>query len=212
MATSTLPLLAAVDEIIAKVRGKHEGIPDITVVLGQSGRTRRGQTHGHFAPEAWHSFAKDGAVTHEMMLSGESLARGAEATLGTIIHELAHAFAHANGITDTSNNHRYHNKKFKEIGERFGIELEQADTIGWSVTTVPDRTLEEYADELEALKEALTQYRVPPAEQEKKTAKKYQMQCPTCEDPVTVTKKWFANNEYRIYCHEHGLYFEFVED
>jgi len=211
MSTPTLPMLEAVDAAIAQVRKSHPGIPDVTVVLGAAGKSRSGQVHGHFAPDSWKSAGDGKQKSHEIMLSGESLERGAEATLGTIIHELAHAYAHAHDIKDTSNHGRYHNKKFKEIGNKFGIELEQAGTIGWSVTKLADGTAEKYAKALEQLAKALTSYRVPNGEKITKPAKKRQMQCPECLDPVTVTKKWFEKNEFNLICSEHDEQFEMIE-
>lgn len=204
-------MLEAVDYAIAQVRKAHPGIPEVTVVLGAAGRSRSGQVHGHFAPDSWKSAGDSNQKSHEIMLSGESLERGAEATLGTIIHELAHAYAHANGIKDTSNGNRYHNKRFKEIGEKFGIELEQAKTIGWSVTHLAPSTKDKYKSSLERLEKALTSYRVPNADKIAKVMKKRQMQCPECLDPVTVTKKWFEANEYNLVCQEHDQNFEMFE-
>jgi len=216
MATATLNMLAAVDAAIDKARETHPEIPEVTVVLGASGVMRKGQKHGHYAPQSWTERKEDEEAQHygELLLSGESLKRGGRETLGTILHELAHAYAHANDIQDTSNGNRYHNKRFKEIAEDFGLVIDRADVIGWSVTTVPDDTAEFYADEIEALDAAITQYRVPriQAAQTQKQ-RKYLMQCPECKDPLQTTKKWFENNEFRLFCSEHGTPFEmYVEE
>jgi len=222
MSTATLQMLAAVDNIIAKARTIHEGVPEVTVVLGASGVMRKGQKHGHFAPKSWKSREDadpdtgevlDGEFHGEVLLSGESLQRGAEATLGTILHELAHAYAHSEGIVDTSNNNRYHSKKFKSIAEEFGLHIEKADVIGWSVTTVPETTLAQYAEEVSALEEAITQYRVPNLELKVVTKqKKFKMQCPECQDPIQTTKKWWGLNEHRVWCYEHDTGFEMFEE
>lgn len=211
MATPTLDILSAVDVLIAKAREIHEGIPEVVVVLGASGYNKRRQIHGHFSSKSWNPVDTEGTVRHEIMLSGESLERGAEATLGTLLHELAHSYAFANQINDTSNNGRYHNTKFKEIGNEFGLILGKSDTIGWSVTTLESGTADLYKDGLELLTNALTYYRVPKLKVAQ-VAKKYQMQCPDCLDPVTVTKKWFTNNEYKLYCYKHDIRFEMVEE
>lgn len=213
MTTSTLPILKAVDLAIEKARRLHPDIPRVTVVLGASGRKGKSMVHGHFAPGAW----KEGDDNvHEVLLSGESLERGAEATLGTILHELAHAYAHAKEIKDTSNNGRYHNGKFKAIGEQFGIELEQAETIGWSVTTLPEATAKKYAPQLEALTEALKTYRVGNLEEKiKKPVKKFKMECPECGDAVVITKRWWAEREDTgtiPECRLHNMEFEMIEE
>lgn len=211
MSTVTLPILVAIDELIAKATKRHPGIPDVTVVLGAAGHTKKRQVHGHFYPDSWKSTAENEPLAHEILLSGESLKRGATETLGTLLHELAHAYAHAKDIKDTSNGNRYHNKKFKEIGNEFGLELEQHDTIGWSITTVPEATAEYYKEGLAKLEKALVRYRIPNGQVLAKPAKKFQMECPECLDPVTVTKKWFAANEFKVRCAEHDEAYELVE-
>ena len=51
------------------------------------------------------------------MISGEGLRRTPDEVLGTLLHEAAHALAHARGIKDTSRQGRYHNKHFKTLAE-----------------------------------------------------------------------------------------------
>ncbi len=54
------------------------------------------------------------------MISGEGLARTAREVLGTLLHEAAHALAAARGITGTSRQGRYHNRKFATFADRAG--------------------------------------------------------------------------------------------
>ena len=209
--TKTLPMLRAVNDVILAVRDYHEGIPEVVVVLGYSGKKKGSQTHGHFAPKAW--VGRDGdARTHELFLSGESLSRGGKDTLGTIIHELAHAYCHANGINDTSNRGRYHNKQFKEIAESFGLEIGHSKTIGHSPTTVPDYTAQRYSAHIDALDEVLEVYRDQFQIAASVTAKKFLMQCPDCKDPVPTGKKWFERNRDALRCDFHEVPFELIEE
>lgn len=214
--TPTLQMLHAVNAVIDKAREIHDGIPEVTVVLGASGKMRNGQKHGHFAPKAWESrHGEDLDVIEatrmgEVFLSGESLQRGAVATVGTILHELVHAYCHEQEIKDTSNGHRYHNKKFKEIANEFGLDIEQAKTIGWSVTSVPEATQETYADEIKALDEALVQYRVGNAELKiTQPQKKFKMGCMECGDSVQVTKTFADRHQFSLRCEEHDEVLEF---
>lgn len=219
----------AVEAIVAKARSLHEGIPDTVIVVGASGVTRKQQNHGHFQPKSWKLRGGDDKELYgEIFLAGESLERGAVGTLGTILHELAHAYCHAKEIKDTSNNHRYHNTKFKEVAEDFGLELEKADVIGWSVTTVPDETTKVYEREIESLESAIRAHRLSFAdlaalglEPEKTKAKVRKMQCPTCQEPLTVTKKWWelqgnGGGDYEpgvgLLCELHGEYYEIYEE
>ena len=54
--------------------------------------------------------------------------------MATLCHEMVHYYCQLNGIQDTSQNYRYHNKKFKEEAEKRGLLISQAKYIGWSVT------------------------------------------------------------------------------
>jgi len=209
-ATPSLAIIDALDSLAGQVRKLHPEVPDNIVIVLASGKTRRGAKHGHFAPLSW----KDDH--HEILISSESLARGAQATLGTLIHELAHATANAKGIRDTSNNGRYHNDRFRKIAEGLGIELEKADTIGWSVTTLPDSTAAKYEVGLKKLEKSITTYRMGlavaeavPAKPRKKS--KAYMVC-GCADPVTVSKQWFERNELSLYCSTCEQGFELVEE
>ncbi len=211
--TATLGMLEAVNAIVSKARSLHNGIPETVVVLGASGVTRSGQKHGHYAPRSWGSRvvaeeseasvpvagAGSREVYGEILLAGESLERGAVATLGTILHELVHAYCDANEIKDTSNGHRYHNTKFKEKAEEFGLVIEKADTIGWSVTTVPPSTIDFYRQEIDTLEERINVHRLGfldlqalgIKEPEKSNQLKRKMQCDSCGVPIVVTKKFW---------------------
>lgn len=78
--------------------------------------------------------------SHEIMVSGENLARGAVDVFGTLAHEAAHAFNIAANIHDVDSNGR-HNKKFKDTAERlFGLEISEYAPnhwAGWTKTEVP---------------------------------------------------------------------------
>lgn len=237
--TATLRMLEAVNAVVDKARKLHEGIPETVVVLGASGVTRSGQKHGHYAPRSWGTRTEVGSgeegnraasdLYGEIFLAGESLARGAVATVGTILHELVHAYCYANEIQDTSNGNRYHNAKFRDKAEEFGLSIEKADTIGWSVTTVPPSTEEIYAAEIRELEAAITVSRLGYSEllalgvkePDKKKPLVRKIQCPLCEEPLLVTKKWWEKQgngggdyEYGagLICREHDIEYEIFEE
>jgi hypothetical protein len=199
-ATPSLGIIDALDRLAGQIRKNHPEVPDNIVFVLASGRTGRGAKHGHFAPGSWTE------NHHEILIAAESLARGPEATLGTLIHELAHAVAASQGIKDTSNNNRYHNKRFKEIAEKMGIELECAPTLGWSLTTLPEATAAKYKAGIEVLGKSLTTYRRGGSEggtaapkPRKKT--KAPIVC-GCEDEVTVSIQWFERHGDALFCSE----------
>jgi hypothetical protein len=94
-----------------------------------------------------------------VLVAGESLHRGPVPTFGTLIHEAAHALAIARGIRDTSRQNRYHNKRFKALAEELGIEVSYSSSLGWSETTVPDKTVARYRRQVDQLTAALKMVR-----------------------------------------------------
>jgi len=146
-------ILAVLEDTWQAIRVSHPEIP-LVVIIVASGTDGKQARYGHHAPGRWH-------VNHEerteIMISGEG--RDARDVLGTLLHEAAHALAAARGIKDTSRQGRYHNTKFKTLAEELGINLTFDPAIGWSITTVPDRTAEAYADQMAALHAAMTLWR-----------------------------------------------------
>lgn len=189
--TPTLPILNAVDRMWNAIRKNHPEVPPVTLVVGSAGRKKTSITYGHFHANQWE--VTEGEGTHEVMLSGESLQRGAEATLGTLLHEAAHGAAHMQDIEDTSNKGRYHNAKFKKVAEGFGIQLEKDGTRGWSSTTVPEATVAKYRKEVDALAEVLVAYKrgnigiAASTPKGPRNSTKIKLDC-GCESPFTMSK------------------------
>jgi hypothetical protein len=132
----------------------------------------------------------------------------------TILHELSHAVAFKRGISDTSNKGRYHNAKFREIALEMGIHVEQAGTLGWSETTVPDTTREFYKTQVKQLVEAITTYRegyIEGGVAKPKTAKTQPRMVCGCEDSIAVSKKWYKSVGQFATCGICGWTFELEE-
>ena len=87
--------------------------------------------------------SKKAKKNYEITLSAENLDRPIEEIVATLLHEMIHLHCSLNNIKDTSNNHVYHNKKFKEEAEKYGLIISYAQTIGWSVTILKDETKKE---------------------------------------------------------------------
>ena len=148
-------ILAVLEDTWQAIRVSHPEIP-LVVIIVASGTDGKQARYGHHAPGRWH-------VNHEerteIMISGEGLRRDARDVLGTLLHEAAHALAAARGIKDTSRQGRYHNTKYKMLAEELGITVTFDPAIGWSITAVPDSTAQTYADQLAALRDAMTLWR-----------------------------------------------------
>ena len=93
---------------------------------------------------------------HEIMVSGENLARGGRAVFGTVAHEATHAYNIQAGIRDVDTNGR-HNKRFKESAEHlFGLTITKlSESIGWSKTDVSPECAKRWRDQIKAIDEAI---------------------------------------------------------
>ena len=148
-------IVRVLEDIWRAIRARHGELPAVVIIIA-SGTERKQPVWGHHAPGRWQAGNEQRA---EIMISGEGLRRQPRDVLGTLLHEAAHALAAARGIKDTSRQHRYHNTKYKMLAEELGITVTFDPTIGWSITTVPDHTAEDYADQLTALQAAMTLWR-----------------------------------------------------
>lgn len=150
-------VVAALEAAWNDIRANHPELPAVFVITGSGAGTRGRMTWGHFAAVRWGD--SDGNRLHELFVSGEGMARGAEETLGTLLHEAAHCIAHVREIKDTSNGGRYHNTRFAKLARELGIEPEKVKTLGWSPCTMTDETRQKYAATITALAEALKVHR-----------------------------------------------------
>lgn len=186
----SLPLVSAIEFAWSEIQSNNSDLPDVVVTLG-SGLVRQGMKLGHFAANVWTRQRSDdqvGADIHELFVGGEGLSRGAEATMGTLLHEAAHAWAEANGIKETSRQGRYHNDKFRMIAETFGLKVTKDPSIGWSVADgLSDEAKELYAEAIFTIDLALTHYRKLP---------QLVAVAPTTGDPSTGTAPTTGRTNY----------------
>ena len=149
------PILKVLEETWLEIRRWHPDIPPAVIIIA-SGTDSKHPRWGHHAPGRWNV---NGQQYAEVMISGEGLRRTPDEVLGTLLHEAAHALAHARGIKDTSRQGRYHNKHFKTHAEQLGLAVEHDQRNGWSATTITDVTEIAYARQLADLAEAMTLWR-----------------------------------------------------
>jgi hypothetical protein len=148
-------ILKVLEDIWLEIRRWNPEIPAVVIIIA-SGTDGKHPRWGHHAPDRWNVA---GEQLTEIMISGEGLRRTAREVLATLLHEAAHALAHARGIKDTSRQGRYHNTKFKKCAEELGLAVEHDDNFGWSVTTITPATELAYASQLQALADAMTLWR-----------------------------------------------------
>jgi curved DNA-binding protein CbpA len=148
-------ILKVLEDIWLEIRRWNPEIPPVVIIIA-SGTDGKHPRWGHHAPDRWNVA---GEQFTEIMISGEGLRRSARDVLATLLHEAAHALAHARGIKDTSRQGRYHNKHFKNCAEEVGLTVEHDARIGWSASTITGTTELAYARQLQALAEAMTLWR-----------------------------------------------------
>jgi len=148
-------ILKVLEDTWLEIRRWHPEIPPAVIIIA-SGTDGKHPRWGHHAPGRWNV---NGEQTTEIMISGEGLRRSAPDVLGTLLHEAAHALAHARGIKDTSRQGRYHNKHFKTLAEQLGLITGHDPRIGWSASTITDVTGIAYARQLADLTQAMTLWR-----------------------------------------------------
>jgi DnaJ domain len=149
------PILKILEDTWLEIRRWHPDIPPAIIIIA-SGTDSKNPRWGHHAPGRWNVAGQQYA---EVMISGEGLRRTPEEVLGTLLHEAAHALAHARGIQDTSRQGRYHNKHYKACAEQLGLNVAHDERNGWAVTTITEITRIAYARQLADLAQAMTIWR-----------------------------------------------------
>lgn len=114
-------------DVLNRVYFNNE-LPPIVICIMSSKRT-----YGHYTVNK--EWRVEEERLHEINISAEHLDRPIENVMATLQHEMVHYYCALNGIADTSQYGRYHNKNFKREAELRGLMIEQAPSIGWSVTS-----------------------------------------------------------------------------
>lgn len=157
-------LIRALNAAWSAIRARHAELPGAVLIVASAGDGRR-RVWGHWGASRWNV---GGAPTGEVMIAGELLAPGGGnhpadpapvRVLGTLLHEAAHALAHARGVKDTSRGGRYHNARFRDVAGEVGLEVEAHPAHGWCLTRPGAATVLEYAQALAALGAALRGHR-----------------------------------------------------
>lgn len=173
----TVEIVKVIYVVWQAIQRRHPDVPDVAITLA-AGADGKKLKYGHFHANSWVR-GKEMEMVHELFIGGEGLSRGAAELLGTLLHEAAHGVATTRKIQDTSRQGRFHNTKFKAIGEELGLELAQTGSIGWSDTSVPDATRTAYAREIKRLQAVLGIYRriTPRATKERNGGTKLTLKC-----------------------------------
>lgn len=138
---------------------------------------------------------------YEINIGAEYLNRPSADTAATMCHEMVHLYCLENGINDTCQKGRYHNKTFKTECELRDLEVGYDRANGYTHTTPTEafkKTLEDAGFILEvpfarvppkakakAAREKAHKYVCPVCGQEVKTTAELSLICGVCEVPMT---------------------------
>lgn len=95
------------------------------VIVVQSGG-RRKNILGWHQQGVWRNGAPDTDALSELTIVAEALTRPPEEVVETLVHEMVHHCNAVQKVRDCSSN-QYHNKKFKELAERVGLQVADKD-------------------------------------------------------------------------------------
>jgi hypothetical protein len=151
-------LVRALERSWNGIRNRHPGVPEAVMITG-AGSTGCGRELrlGHFAAGRWELSGERRVA--EVFIGGEGLERGGAGVLGTQLHEAAHGLAYMRGVKDSSRQGRYHNRRFRALAEEVGLDVQHHPRLGWSLTTLPERTASLYLDAIAELDRTLTMHR-----------------------------------------------------
>lgn len=125
---------------------------------------------------------------YELNISAQFLNRSISETISTLIHEMCHQWAKANGFQDTARSGSFHNKLFKKIAEDHGLNVEYVHGRGWATTSLNmhgERLLREFLEE-HPQKLIYREMLIKPKRVRDVSIRKYV--CPDCEASVRATK------------------------
>lgn len=199
---STLPLMAALEDGWRAIRENHPELPSVVLMVapGTDGKRKR---WGYFARERW---SAGGTTTiHEIMIAGESLARTANETFATLLHEAAHCLGAARGTINTSRGGRYHNTNYRDLAGELGLRCEKSEDFGWTITTITTVSAQRYKPQIAALAAAQGVWRLQEPEKPKSKTSTVRLRC-GCEWSIAASPA--VAERAKIRCEDCGELFK----
>ncbi len=159
-------IIEALESAWQAIRESHPEVPPAVMITGSGhgpGTSKGYTTLGHHAADRWITDQAKGTRAPELFIAGETLASddAGRLVVETLLHEAAHAVAHARKVKDTSTSgNRYHNKRFATIAAELGLcpPAAPAKIIGFSECTLTDATAARYAAVIKAISTASLPY------------------------------------------------------
>lgn len=197
--SSLVPIIQESERTLAEAI-KHFSLkvkPEQICITVQSAGRR--QAVGWFAPMRW---KKDKTTVHEINLSAECLQSHNMGEL--IIHELAHAENNVLEIKDCASNGRLHNKHFKSMAERLGLEVKPRDkSVGYGYTDLAQGA-KDFLAKIKFDAKVFNAYRGAGLRKGAKPGSRLiKCECAECGYVCRTTKKWL-DEVGEPHCPEHG--------
>jgi len=144
--------------------------------------------YGHCTTKkVWKSEAE---AMYEINLGAEFINRPKESTCCTLLHEMVHLYCVDNGITDTCQNGRYHNKTFKAECEACDLEVDYDRTNGYAYTKPTDAFKAKLADAGIDLTVRFARV-MPKVKQKTERTPAHKYVCPCCGQKLSTTAELF---------------------
>lgn len=116
-------------------------LPKVIITIQEAGRRN---AYGWFGKSFWKDDICEQGVC-EINLSAEYMGRDPLSILETLLHEMAHLDNAMNDIRDCTSG-QYHNKKFKQAAERYGLTVKRMGNKGWASTQLGELAVQAIDD------------------------------------------------------------------
>lgn len=112
-------------------------LPKVIITIQEAGRRN---AYGWFGESFWKDDICEQGVC-EINLSAEYMGRDPLYILETLLHEMAHLDNAMNNVRDCTSG-QYHNKKFKNTAEKYGLIVKRMGNKGWALTELGEEAID----------------------------------------------------------------------
>ena len=149
------------------------------------------RAYGHCSvKKIWNDKAEDeNKGQYEINIGAEYLDRPSENTAATMLHEMVHLYCRENGLAETCQNGRYHNKLFKQECESRGLIIEYDRANGYSTTSPSDGFIESLRANGYVLEVPFARHTLVIEKRKALRVKAHKYICPDCGQEVKTTQE-----------------------
>lgn len=149
------------------------------------------RAYGHCSvKKIWNDKAEDeNKGQYEINIGAEYLDRPSENTAATMLHEMVHLYCRENGLAETCQNGRYHNKLFKYECESRGLIIEYDRANGYSATSPSDGFIESLRANGYVLEVPFARHTLVIEKRKALRVKAHKYICPDCGQEVKTTQE-----------------------